>query len=100
VVTRATAQRPEAVRPERTPSGVEEAVAELPEGGIAPTSWPVGCALAAGGPVLGRVIQYWRLIVGRALAVVAAVAGFPDIRRQHHHPHKEPAETTSEVPTP
>ena len=100
VVTRAAARRAEAVPPERTPSVVEEEVAELPEGEIAPTIWPVGFALAAIGLVLGVVIQHWLLIIGGALFVASGVGWFQDIRRQHQHAHQEPAGTAGEVPTP
>jgi len=100
IVTRAAARKAEEVPPERTPSVVEEEVAELPEGEIAPTIWPVGFALAAIGLVLGVVIQHWLLIIGGALFVASGVGWFQDIRHQHQHAHQEPAGTAGEVPTP
>jgi hypothetical protein len=87
LVLRAAARRAEAVPPERTPSIVEEEVAELPEGEIEPTIWPVGFALAAVGLVLGVIVQHWLLIVGGALFVAAGFGWFQDIRRQHRHAH-------------
>jgi uncharacterized membrane protein len=87
LVTRAAARQAEAVPPEDRSSILKEEAAELPEGEIEPTIWPVGFALAVVGLVLGVTVQHWLLIVGGLLFIAAAVGWFQDIRRQHRHAH-------------
>ena len=52
---------------------------------IGPTIWPFVLALGGFGVVLGAAISPWILVVGAAVAAVAAVGWFVDVGRQWSH---------------
>jgi hypothetical protein len=52
---------------------------------IGPTIWPFVLALGAFGVVLGAAVSPWILVVGAAVAAVAAVGWFRDVGRQWSH---------------